>query len=139
LEARSEALYGAWLAGVVLGSVGMALHHNVSHVLGGTFKLTHADAHTVVLPYVVDFNRHAAPEAAKTIADALGVEDAARGLHDLEVRIGAPTSLQEIGMLEDQLDRAAKLVVDHAYYNPRPVTFEGVRELLDKAYRGAFR
>jgi len=36
IEARSSALYGAWLAGMVLGSVGMAIHHNISHVLGGT-------------------------------------------------------------------------------------------------------
>ena len=33
LDARADALYGAWLAGVVLGSVGMAVHHNISHVL----------------------------------------------------------------------------------------------------------
>src|SRR6185369_9040758 len=34
LEARTDAFYAAWLAGVVLGSVGMAVHHNISHVLG---------------------------------------------------------------------------------------------------------
>lgn len=27
MEARSEALYGAWLAGITLGSAGVALHH----------------------------------------------------------------------------------------------------------------
>src|SRR5262249_15581643 len=42
MDSRSDALYGAWLAGTVLGSVGMALHHNVSHVLGGSFRLPHA-------------------------------------------------------------------------------------------------
>src|SRR5207253_642484 len=28
-EARSDALYGAWLCGVCLGTVGMALHHQL--------------------------------------------------------------------------------------------------------------
>ncbi len=31
-KARAEALYGAWLCGICLGSVGMALHHKLCHV-----------------------------------------------------------------------------------------------------------
>src|SRR5204862_7694902 len=73
LDARAEALYGAWLAGVVLGSVGMAVHHNISHVLGGTFNLPHANVHTIVLPHAVAFNRDAVPEAMRRVAEALGV------------------------------------------------------------------
>ena len=42
LEARGDALYGAWLAGASLGSVGMALHHKLCHTLGGSFNLPHA-------------------------------------------------------------------------------------------------
>jgi alcohol dehydrogenase class IV len=136
LESRSEALYGAWLAGAVLGSVGMAVHHNISHVLGGTFGLIHANAHAVVLPHAVRFNREAAPEAMRIIADALQAKDAAQGIYDLEVRLGVPRSLREIGMREDQLDTAAKLVVEHPYYNPRPVEYAAVRQLLQNAYDG---
>jgi maleylacetate reductase len=138
MNARTDALYGAWLAGMVLGSVGMAVHHNISHVLGGTFGLIHADAHTVILPHSVAFNRDAAPEAMRAIAEALGATDPVRGIHDLAVKIGAPTSLKEIGMPPDQLDRTARIVVDHAYYNPRPVDFEGIRHLLENAYQGKF-
>ena len=60
--ARAEALYGAWLCGTVLGSVGMALHHKLCHVLGGSFGLPHADVHTVILPHAVSFNAGAVPE-----------------------------------------------------------------------------
>lgn len=35
VNARSDALYGAWLCGTVLGNVGMALHHKLCHTLGG--------------------------------------------------------------------------------------------------------
>ena len=35
-EARSRCLYGAWLCGMCLGAVGMALHHKLCHTLGGT-------------------------------------------------------------------------------------------------------
>src|SRR5262249_21714616 len=104
MDARANALYGAWLAGMVLGSVGMAIHHNISHVLGGTFLLPHADVHSVILPHAAAFNRDAAPEAMRTVSEALGAKDAAQGLYDLEVRIGAPTSLMQLGMPEDQLN-----------------------------------
>ena len=55
-QARSQALYGAWLAGICLGSVGMALHHKLCHTLGGTFNLPHAQAHAIVLPHAAQYN-----------------------------------------------------------------------------------
>lgn len=137
LEARSEALYGGWLAGVVLGSVGMALHHNISHVLGGSFNLPHANVHTIVLPHAIAFNREAVPEAMRAVADALGATDAAQGIYDLILRIEAPVALKDIGMPENQLERAARIVMDHAYYNPRPLDWAGVRGVLEAAYQGA--
>src|SRR5437868_10456777 len=84
IEARSDALYGAWLAGVSFATTGMGLHHKLCHVLGGTFNLPHAQTHSIVLPHAVRYNRDAAPEAMKRIARALGSEDAAYGLYDLE-------------------------------------------------------
>src|SRR5215510_11067869 len=69
IDSRADALYGAWLAGMVLGSVGMAVHHNISHVLGGSFGLAHADVHTVILPHAAAFNREAAPDAMRIVAD----------------------------------------------------------------------
>jgi alcohol dehydrogenase class IV len=63
LAARTDALYGAWLCGIVMGSVGMALHHKLCHTLGGTFNLPHAECHTVVLPHALAYNAPAAPQA----------------------------------------------------------------------------
>src|SRR4051794_39021821 len=87
LEARSDALYGAWLAGIVLGSVAMGLHHKLCHTLGGTFNLPHADVHTVILPQAIAYNRDFAPDAMRRAAAALGADDAARGVYDLAVGI----------------------------------------------------
>jgi alcohol dehydrogenase class IV len=136
LDARSDALYGAWLGGTVLGAVGMAIHHKLCHTLGGSFNLPHAEVHTVILPHATAFNRDAAPEAMRLIAGALGASDAAQGLYDLAVRIGAPTSLKALGMPQDGLDRAATLATTNPYYNPRPIDFAGVRQLLENAYEG---
>jgi alcohol dehydrogenase class IV len=137
LDARADALAGAWLAGTCLASVGMGLHHKHCHVLGGSFDLPHAETHTVVLPYATAYNSVAAPEAMQRVARALGgVADPARALQDLAKRLGAPSALKDIGMQAADLDRAAELATQNPYYNPRPVTREGVRALLEEAYHG---
>ncbi|MET7857735.1 maleylacetate reductase [Streptomyces sp. NPDC005318] len=134
--ARADALYGAWLAGTCLGTVGMALHHKVCHVLGGTFGLPHAETHAVVLPHVVAHNGPAAPEAMARIAQALRGDDAASGLFDFAGRLGAPRALRDLGMPESGIEQAAELVVRDGYWNPRPVDRNAVRALLTRAWAG---
>ena len=136
LEGRSECLYGAWLCGAVLGSVGMALHHKLCHTLGGTYNLPHAETHTEVLPHAIAYNRAAVPAAMQRAADALGAEDAAQGLYALARTLGAPAALKDLGMREADLDRAAEIATQSPYYNPRPVEYGAVRKLLDDAYHG---
>ena len=136
LDARAEALYGAWLAGMSLAAVGMCIHHKLCHTLGGSFNLPHADVHAVVLPYAAAFNRDAASEAMRVAAEALGARDAAQGLCKLAVSIGAPIALKDIGMPHEGLDRAARLATENPYYNPRPIDYSSVRQLLEDAYHG---
>jgi len=136
IEARSDAQYGAWLAGTVLGAAGTALHHKLCHTLGGTFNLPHAETHAVILPHAMAYNSEAAPEAMRIIADALGVDDAARAMYDLAARLNAPPSLKQLGMPEEGLDRAAQLATENPYWNPRPLERAGLRELLENAYHG---
>jgi maleylacetate reductase len=137
LDAHATALYGAWLAGACLGSVGMALHHKLCHTLGGSFNLPHAETHTVILPYATAYNLEAASDAMRRVSRALeSARNAAVGLYELGRRLQAPKSLKDIGMQEGDLDRAAQLATQNPYYNPRPVTREGVRALLGQAYHG---
>jgi alcohol dehydrogenase class IV len=140
--ARSDALYGAWLCGVCLGTVGMALHHKLCHVLGGSFDMPHSETHTVVLPHAVAYNAAAAPDAMARIARALGAPgagdaSAATGLYQLAGAIGAPRSLAALGLAADALDRAADLAVANPYWNPRPLERAAIRDLLERAYTGA--
>jgi alcohol dehydrogenase class IV len=135
---RTRALYGAWLSGMCLSMVGMALHHKLCHVLGGAFGLPHAETHTVVLPYAVAYNAVAAPEAIARVAAALELPagDAASGLYDLAGAVGAARSLAAIGMPADGLDRAADLAVANPYWNPRPLDRAAIRDLLQRAFTG---
>jgi len=134
--ARSEALYGAWLCGVCLGTVGMALHHKLCHTLGGTFDLPHAETHTIVLPHALAYNASAAPEAMTRIARAMGTDDAASGLYDLARRLDAKLALRDLGMPENGIDKTADLAVANAYWNPRQLERDAIRDLIARAWSG---
>lgn len=137
LEARSEVLYGAYLAGAALAAAGSGLHHKICHVLGGAYHLPHAEMHTIILPHVVAFNEPVIPAIMEQIAQALGVQCAAAGLYDLARRIGAPTALKNSGMKEEDLNEAIALIVEKAPKdNPRPVDEVGIRTILENAYAG---
>lgn len=135
-KARSDALYGAWLCGMCLGSVGMALHHKLCHTLGGSFDLPHAETHTVVLPHAVAYNAAAAPEAMAAICRALGASDAAQGLYDIVGALGAKSALRDLGMPADGIERAADLALEKPYWNPRPIERSAIRDLIARAHAG---
>ena len=133
---RTQALYGAWLCGTVLGHLGMSLHHKLCHTLGGSFDLPHSETHTVVLPHVLAYNSSSAPDAMRRIAAALKCSDAAIGVFELAKNNGAPTSLRELGMKESDLDRAADIAMATPYWNPRPLERSAIRALLQHAFEG---
>jgi alcohol dehydrogenase class IV len=135
-NARDDALRGAWLCGACLGAVGMGLHHKLCHTLGGTFGLPHAETHTVILPHAMAYNTPAVPAAAARVAHALGAEQAAKGLFDLTRGLGAKVALRDLGMPQDGIERAAELAVSNAYWNPRPLERNAIRDLIARAWAG---
>ena len=141
IEARGEALYGAWLAGWILGTTGMGVHHKICHVLGGAYDLPHAPMHSAVLTSSIAFNEQAAPVAMAAVVEALNAAGfsaptAAMGAWDLATAIGAPTSLTAVGFDPETIAEAAAEVVAGQPTNPRPVDLDGVQALLKAACRG---
>ena len=134
--ARSDALYGAWLCGTVLGNVCMALHHKLCHTLGGSFNLPHAQTHTIVLQHVLAYNAAAAPQALQDIATALGAGKAPQAVFDLANNLGVPVALRDIGMKASDLDRACDIALQTPYANPRPLERAALRQLLQDAFEG---
>ncbi|MHA7778034.1 maleylacetate reductase [Roseibium sp. M-1] len=134
-EARADALYGAWLCGTVLGTVGMALHHKICHTLGGSFETPHAETHAIMLPHTVGFNAAAVPGDLKPVTDIFGATPGA-GLFDFSANIGAPQALKDLGLSEADLDRAAEIATENPYWNPRPIDRSSIRNLLQDAWEG---
>jgi maleylacetate reductase len=135
VAARADALYGSWLCGTVLGTVGMALHHKLCHTLGGSFDLPHAETHAVMLPHTAAYNGVAAAAALRPAAEMFGGE-LGGGLYDFATSLGAPLALKDLGLQEAELDRAADLAVMNPYWNPRAVERDAVRALLGRAWKG---
>jgi len=135
LDARTDALYGSWLAGATISTTSVALHHKLCHVLGG-MGLPHAETHSIVLPHAMQYNRDAAPEAMRRIASAIAAVDAPRGIYELEKSLGLPMRLADIGMQQADLERAARIAAEAPYPNPRKVEYGPVLELLRNAYEG---
>ena len=136
ITARTQALYGSWLCGTVLGTVGMALHHKLCHTLGGSFDLPHAETHAIMLPHTAAFNAPAAEVKTRHLADLFG-GDLGSGLWDFAKRLGAPLALKDLDLREADLDKAADLATQNPYWNPRPVERLAIRELLQRAWEGA--
>ena len=138
LAARTLAFKGAWLAGGF--RAGSCLEHRMAQSLRRLYGLTHALSHAVILPFVVAFNEShnqpGTPEAMARIARALGSETAAAGLFRLNDDLSIPASLADIGMPESALGTAADIIADLEIPNPRPVTREDIRSVLDNAYYG---
>jgi len=144
LEARSDMLYGAYLAGAALTG-GFALQHAIAHMLGGSFGVEHGVAHAVVLPYVTAHLADVAPEPLGRIADAVGAPGDLPGLFwDLAGAAGLPRRLADVGMGPADLDKAVEIATtaeDHddprLAGNPAPVTEAVVGAILAAAATGA--
>lgn len=135
-EARAKALYAAWCCSLTLGHVTMALHHKLAHVLGGSFGLPHAETHAVLLPHTTAYNEPAVNGLLAPIADTFGHGSAARGLWHFAQDTGAPLRLSDLGLQAADLDRAAEIATKNAYANPRPISRDGIRHLLQQAFDG---
>ena len=136
LAAREETQRGAWACGAVLGRVGMALHHKLCHTLGGSFELPHAETHAIILPHAIHYNAQAVPGLLAPVTDLLDGSSPGMALWQFAKSMGAPLALRDLGLQVQDLDRVAEIATRNPYWNPREVTADGIRALLEKAWTG---
>jgi maleylacetate reductase len=135
MAARTDALYGAWLAAAFRASIGLS--HNVAQRIRQNFGTDHARTHAVVLPYAAAFNAPAAPAAMARLAHALGAGDPARALYEINVACGLSTGLKDLGMREADIPRAVETVAKRTFPNPRPASPADIENVIRQAFAGA--
>ena len=138
LDGRAEAMLGAHLAGTVLAVAGVAIHHQLCHVIGGALGLDHAGLNAVLLPHTVRFVAPAVPGEMRRAASALGAGDgdAAGAVWALARRLGAPSSLTQLGMAAADIDGIAQAAAARVSPQPRPASAGDLRDLLATAAAG---
>lgn len=141
LQARTEMMMAA-LQGALAFQKGLGLIHSLSHPLGaiGDRRLHHGTLNAVFLPHVLRFNASSCPEKIQRMAAAIGVsggvEELAEAFVRLNLRIGMPASLREMGLTEANFENIVEAAIeDHSTpSNPRELTIENCREVLQSAY-----
>jgi alcohol dehydrogenase class IV len=135
LDARTEMLTGAHLAGISLSSVTMGLHHGLCHVLGGSANIPHGIANSIILPHAVRFNADAAASDLIPAAAVMGVStegrtpatimrEMAQKIFDLIGQMNLPQRLRDAGVKESELAALAQIAFKNrtVQNNPKPIT-----------------
>jgi alcohol dehydrogenase class IV len=148
LQARTEMLAGAHLAGLSLASVAMGLHHGLCHVLGGVAGVPHGIANSIILPHAIRFNADAASAELLPAAEAMGLvvdgqrpvavmDSVAEQVSGLVREMKLPQRLREVGVKQADLKRLAQLAFQNqtVQNNPKRIQDAGqIEGLLQAAW-----
>lgn len=156
IEARTEMMIGQFKAGKAFGNSSVALVHGMARPLGAQLHIPHGLANGLILPYVVGFNRMAAPGKYAEVARLLGAADedeadrvAARkakaGIEELCADISLTGYLDEFGEVPSREEYLAVVpeMTQDAFdsgspdNNPRKPTREELEELFVQVYDDA--
>jgi|TARA_R110001592_G_scaffold185424_1_gene429418 alcohol dehydrogenase class IV len=136
VQARSDMLLGAMLAGQAFANSPVAAVHALAYPIGGIFHVPHGLSNALVLPHVMRFNANTCGEAYSTLAadafpDLASVPAGQRAnqfidrLEALSADLGLEQTLREVGIGEADLPTLAsdamkqtRLLVN----NPREVS-----------------
>ena len=139
--ARTEALYGAWLAGWASAAPRWGCTTSSPTSWAARYRLPHAGVHSALLPQVAAFNAPAAPQAFARAAHALGVDGRRprRGPGALRPRRRGSAPRRRwpaLGLRADAVDDVAAAVAAAEVPNPRAFDVADLRRLLGDALAG---
>jgi maleylacetate reductase len=144
LQARSEMLLGAHLAGLSLASVSMGLHHGLCHVLGGSANIPHGIANSIILPHAIRFNAEETVPQLMPVAEAMEIplngvkpnvvmEAMVQKLFHFIGQMHLPQHLHDtnVGIQESDLPRIAKIAFENRTVQNNPKRITNVSEIED--------
>lgn len=146
-QARSALALGSLYGGLCLGPVNTAAVHALSYPLGGRFHVSHGVANAILLPHVLRFNCHAAPDRYAEISQMFGLPDRGSALSTAEGGVeflaelsrscGVPQKLSGLGIPQEAIPgmaKAAMQVTRLLKNNLRPLTENDAMNIYEKAY-----
>ena len=136
LEARAHMMSAAAM-GAVAFQKGLGAIHSLSHPVGAVYNTHHGTTNAVVMPMVLDFNRHAIEDRIGMAAAYLGIKGGFDGFRarvmDLRAELAIPENLTALGVEAARLDELTEMAMEDPSCggNPVAMTRENTRALYD--------
>jgi acetaldehyde dehydrogenase / alcohol dehydrogenase len=164
-EARTMMHNAACIAAIAFSNASVGVNHALAHSFGARFHVAHGRANALMLPHVITYNAsvptkfmpspnqraYVAHKKYAMIADLLGlggqtvqekVEHLVTATERLLDRLSVPRSIAELGIPEEEFERAMPEMSKNAFddpswrSNPRMPLISELTDLYWKAYRG---
>lgn len=148
LEAVSNMLLAATMAGMGFANTRLTIVHAMSHPVSGYYGVPHGVANAVLLPLVMEFNLMGNSRRFADVARAMGEDTqglreteaarlAVKAVRGLSNDVGIPESFKPFGVTEEHLDAMIEdtFKSGNIPLNPVRVSREAVREIYLRAIR----
>jgi alcohol dehydrogenase class IV len=146
-EARRDMALAAMIGGIGISSKWLGACHSLAHQLSGFADVQHGVANAIMLPHQMAYSMVGALERYARVGEALGVpaegsvrqraERAVEAVRELNVDVGLPTRLRDVGVTEDMIKGMAynAYKIDLNWWtNPRAVNESVMEQLYREAY-----
>lgn len=146
-NARRDMAEAAYLGGVAISSKWLGACHSLAHQLSGFADVQHGLANAIMLPHQMAYSLPGAVERYARIGEALGVaaygglraqaEGAVEAVRRLNIDMGLPTRLRDVGVREDMIPEMARYAytVDLNWWtNPRSVSEQAMAQMYQAAF-----
>jgi len=136
LDARAHMMSAAAM-GAVAFQKGLGAIHSLSHPVGAVYGTHHGTTNAVVMPMVLDFNRHAVEDvmeaAARYLAIRGGIDGFRAAVMDLRAELDIPENLTAMGVDPARLDELTEMALQDPSCGGNPVvmTRENTRALFE--------
>lgn len=138
-SANENLMMGAWLAGKSLCEVSMSLHHKTAHVLGGSFGMDHASVHTVLQPYVLQYQWPFLEDEIKQKFISVFGDNPPVSLKKMADIGGVESDLNSIGFDKSDISAAVDMILANPYSNVAPLKEDRLTAMLESAWEGKIR
>ncbi len=150
INAREKMHNAATSAGLGFGNAMASIAHAMGHALGSVFHLPHGRSVGLLLPYTIEFTASHQTSRIEQLNQALGIssqtgkagEILANCIRDLSRDIGAPGSIAEAGIKENDFLPQLEKLVDDGFNDTQMITsartpsFQELEDLYKYAFYG---
>lgn len=133
---RENLLVAGFLGGTLVSMHGIALHHQLCHVIGGIYGTPHGANNIAVLPNAVAYNQGAVPEADKLLSHVFQSTCPANAIFNFFTEVSGDTSLSRFNLPVNAVSRIVARQMDHSGYNPRAMDEVSLERCVRSAIEG---